>query len=204
MIRVILAGEGKNELGGFAVEASFRDEKPERGVVEALLRQVRPEGWQVVASILWKDIPKLRVGIGGKGEGLNLRRAVHHAKKRGCEVLAFTRDRDKAKFAHRETDIEETLAAIRREGTDGPAIIGGVAIEKLESWLAAISGAHASEDMRRPEERLAELGIGEKDTAAMVRFVEETGLGKVPADAVSLRRWLDRAREILGVTSPPP
>ncbi len=202
MIRVILAGEGKNELGSFAVEAPFRAEKPEPGVVEALLRQIRPDGWQVVDAILWKNIPKLRVGIGGKGEGLNVQRAIHHAKKRGCDVLAFTRDRDKAKFAHREREIEATLAELRDQGAAGPGIIGGVAIEKLESWLAALAGAQDSESLRRPEERLAELGIGEKDTAAMVRFVEETGLGKVPADALSLLRWLDRAREILGARTP--
>jgi hypothetical protein len=201
LIRVILAGEGKNELGSFAVEAPFRGNNPEPGVVEALLRQIRPDGWQVVDAILWKNIPKLRVGIGGKGEGLNVRRALHHAKKRGCDVLAFTRDRDKAKFAHREKEIEATLDALRSEGAAAPAIIGGVAIEKLESWLAALSGVQTSEDLRRPEEKLAELGIDDKDTAAMVRFVEDTGLGNVPADALSLRRWLDRARNILGETN---
>jgi hypothetical protein len=35
----------------------------------------------------------------------------------------------------------------------------------------------------------------------MVRFVEDTGLGNVPADALSLRRWLDRARNILAETN---
>jgi hypothetical protein len=54
VIRIILAGEGKNELGGFAVEAAFRDEEPEPGVLETLLRQVRPEGFRVVYAILWK------------------------------------------------------------------------------------------------------------------------------------------------------
>jgi hypothetical protein len=195
VIRVILAGEGKNELGRFAVEVAFRGDDPEPGVIEALLRKVRPDGWKVVDAIPWKKTPKLQVGIGGKGEKLNVERAYHHAKKRGCDVFVFTRDRDKARFAHRDDDIEQAIAAL--DGT-GPAIVGGIAIEKLESWLAAIAGIEGSEALRRPEEKLAEFGIGEKDTDAMVRFVEETGLAGIPADARSLRRWLERASRALG------
>lgn len=195
MIRVVLAGEGKNELGRFAVEVAFRGDTPAPGVLEALLRKVRPDGWRVVDAIPWKKTPKLQVGIGGKGERLNVERAYHHAKKRGCDVLVFTRDRDKAKFTHRHDDIEQAIAGL--DGT-GPAIVGGVAIEKLESWLAAIAGIEGSEALRRPEEKLAELGIEEKDTDAMVRFVEEKDLARIPDDARSLRRWLDRASRALG------
>ncbi|WP_437630055.1 hypothetical protein [Sorangium sp. So ce854] len=202
MIRVILAGEGKNELGGFAVEPSFRDDNPEPGVVEALLRQVRPEGWKVVDAILWKNIPKLRVGIGGKGEELNVQRASHHAKKRGCEVFAFTRDRDGAKFALREEGIERAIEELTGSADQQPTVVGGVAVEKLESWLVAVAGHHGSEGMRRPHETLAELGINEKDTAAMVRLVEENGLTNIPADARSLRRWIERARRALGEPAP--
>lgn len=194
MIRVILAGEGKNELGGFAVDVAFRGDDPEPGVVEALLRQVCPDGWKVVDAILWKKTPKLQVGIGGKGEALNVRRAFHHAKKRGCDVFVFTRDRDKPKFAHRDEDIERAIAELSGEGA---AIVGGVAIEKLESWLVAVAGIPGSEALRRPEDALAALGVGEKDTAAMVAFVEERGLQSLPTDARSLRRWLDRASRAL-------
>jgi hypothetical protein len=78
-----------------------------------------------------------------------------------------------------------------------------VAIEKLESWLAAVAGHHRSEEMRRPEERLAELGVGAKETRAMVELIEQRGLAGIPGDARSLRRWLERAREALGVQSEP-
>jgi hypothetical protein len=60
VIRVILAGEGKNELGSFAVEAPFRGDTPEPGVVEALLRQIRPDGWQVVDANVPPDALSLR------------------------------------------------------------------------------------------------------------------------------------------------
>ncbi len=196
MIRVILAGEGRNELGGFATEAPFRKDDPEAGVIEALLRQVRPDGWRVIDAIPWKKAPKLQVGIAGKGEALNVQRAYHHAKKRGCDILAFTRDRDDAKFAHRESDIERAIASIT-ETNEGPALVGGVAIEKIESWVAAIAGATQSEKLRRPEEKLNALGIHNKDTAGMVRVVEEHGLSSIPDDAQSLRRWLERAEKAL-------
>lgn len=195
MIRVILAGEGRNELGSFSIEAAFRDD-PEPGVVEALLRQVRRSGWQVVDAILWKRLPKLKVGIGGRGEELNVLRAYHHARRRGCDILAFTRDRDGVKYAHRDEDIERALATLKASG-EGPVVVGGVAIEKLESWLTAIAGHHRSEEMRRPEEKLADLGVGDKDTRAMVALIEQRGLAGIPDDARSLHRWLDRAREAL-------
>jgi hypothetical protein len=202
LIRVIIAGEGANEVGGFVKEEAFRDGEPRPGVVEALLRQVRPDGWKVVDAILWKKIPKLQVGIGKKGEEHNVYRAFHHAKKRGCDVFAFTRDRDKAKFAHRDGDIERAIEVLQKDSGAQPAIVGGVAIEKLESWLTALAGMHGSEALRRPEEVLSGFGIEEKNTSAMVRFVEERGLGEIPADAGSLRRWLARAREALGQPGP--
>lgn len=196
MIRVFLAGEGKNELGSFSIDAQFRD-GPEPGVLETLLRQVRREGFQIVGAIVWSKLPKLQVGIGGRGEELNVLRAHHHAGRRGCDVLVFTRDRDGVKYAHRDVDIERALTTLHESG-EGPTVVGGVAIEKLESWLAAIAGHHRSEEMRRPEEKLAELGVGEKDTTAMVQLIEEKGLTGIPDDARSLHRWLERARKALG------
>ncbi len=199
MIRVILAGEGRNELGDLWVEAAFRPRdgtKARPGVLEALLREVRREGWEIVDALPWKTLPKLQVGIGKKGEEHNVRRAYHHAKKRGCEVLVFTRDRDGVKFAHREEDIDRAVADLRTNG-DGPAIVGAVAVEKLEGWLLAVAGARRSEEQRRPEEQLTDLGVEPKDTAGMVALVEQHGLAAIPEDARSLRKWLEQARDAL-------
>ncbi|MEO5729930.1 MAG: hypothetical protein ABI134_25640 [Byssovorax sp.] len=201
MIHVFLAGEGPNELGAFGKEESFQpaSEKERRnspGVLEALLRHVQADGWEVAGGIRWQNIRKLQVGVGKKGEEASVHRAFHHAKKRGCHVLAFTRDRDKPKYAHRVEEIETAIAALAATG-DGPAIIGGVAIEKLESWLVAIAGIVGSEGMSRPEEVLSRLGIAEKDTEAMINLVTAADLSRIPADAKSLLLWLTRARAVL-------
>ncbi len=92
LIRVDLAGEGKNgKLGGFAVGQSFRDDNPEPGVVEALLRVRRgvegrgrhPPG---------RTSPKLRVGI-DEARKLNLgaRSACQKTWVRGLCVHARPR-----------------------------------------------------------------------------------------------------------------
>lgn len=201
MIRIILAGEGRNELGDWWVEDAFRPEIPEPGVLEALLRQVRHDGWQVVGALRWTRLPKLQVGIGKKGEEQNVRRAFHHAKKRGCDILVFSRDRDGPKFAHREEDIERAIAALSAE-QGGPRIVGAVAVEKLEAWVLAVSGQRRSEDLRRPEGRLGEIGVPPKDTAAMIALVDRCGLSGIPDDAVSLRKWLARAKGALGAPEP--
>lgn len=196
MIRVILAGEGTNELGGYASEPAYRADKPVAGVLETLLRQVRPDGWQVVDAVPWKKTPKLQVGIGGKGEELNVQRAYHHAKKRGCDVFAFSRDRDHPKFAHREHEIEKAIESIV-QANDGPAIVGGIAIEKIEAWILAIAGVLHSENVRYPEEKLLELEVRAKHTADMTQVIEQLGLKRLPEDAQSLRQWLGRAERAL-------
>ena len=201
MIHVFLAGEGPNELGAFGKEESFqpssdKERRKSPGVLEALLRHVQEDGWEVTGGVRWKDIRKLQVGVGKKGEEASVHRAFLHAQKRGCHVLVFTRDRDKPKYKHRVDEIEAAIASLDGDG-DGPAIIGGVAIEKLESWLVALAGIAGSEGMTRPEDVLSKRGIAEKDTEAMLNLVNDADLTRIPADAVSLRAWLDRARAVL-------
>jgi hypothetical protein len=157
---------------------------------------VHADGWEVTGGIRWQNIRKLQVGAGGRGEEASVHRAHFHAKKRGCHVFAFARDRDKPKFAHRVKEIEAAITALDA-ADDGPSVIGGVAIEKLESWLVALTGKPGSEGMARPEEVLSKLGIAEKDTEAMINLVIDADLSRIPADATSLLLWLDRARAVL-------
>ncbi len=194
MIRIFLAGEGPNELGSWAREAPYRD-PAFPGVIETLLRRVCPDGWQVVEAIAWKRIRKLRINEHGNVEVRNIRGLVLFAKEHQCQAVAFARDRDRN--SQREKDVEEGITKAKEDHPTGPAIIGGVAIERLESWLVALCGKTKSEDIRRREEVLAELGVKEKDTRAMVELVEKANLNTIPDDAHSLKLWLRRAESVL-------
>jgi len=93
MIRVVLAGEGPNELGTWSREAPYR-EPSTPGVVEALLKRVRPDGWKVVDAVPWRSLRKLRVGKHGEAERRNIRGLVLRAWEAGAHIVAFVRDRD--------------------------------------------------------------------------------------------------------------
>lgn len=205
-LRICLAGEGANELGGRSGEPTYwktlTPERIELGVVEALLRKVRDEGWNIVEAIQWKQLRKLKARPSGAGrESDNVRKAALHASERGCDLLVFVRDRDDSDDhpnPDRETDIEAGIRIALEDHEGVLGIVGGVAIRRLESWLLAITGTGKTEESRRPEELLVMLGVREKHTAEMVGLVEQADLAQVPGDARSLRAWLDRARAALG------
>lgn len=197
MIEVFLAGEGRNELGGWCSEPGYRDDSPTPGVLEALARHVAPSGWRVRDAMQWKNIPKLTVGTKGKGvERKTILAARLHATERGCSVLMFSRDRDGPKNTARQ-EIEQTLAELANDG--GIAIVGGVAVERLESWLLALSGCTGTEALRggKTDHELDTLGVRAKDTAAMVEHVQRCGLASIASDAASLAAWLKRVEDCL-------
>ena len=190
MIEVFLAGEGRNELGGWCLEPEYRG--PDPGVLETLARHVAPSGWRVRDAIQWKNIPKLQIGSKGKGvERKTILAARLHAKERGCTVLIFSRDRDSPKYGARQREIEQTLAELAADD-DGVAIAGGICVERLESWLLALSGRTGTEDLRasKIDQELEALGVRPKDTATMIEHVHRRGLAAIPADAASLSAWL--------------
>jgi hypothetical protein len=201
MIRVFLAGEGPNDIGDWARHRSYRDDSPSPGVPEAILRKVRGDGWRVCGAVLWKKIHKLQVRPPAGAETKNVLGAALAARDAGCDVLVFVRDRDDSNAnprKERERDIEQGIARVPQDVSDQLRIVGGVAIRRLESWIVALSGKNGSEEMRRPEDALRELGIGDKSTGDMVEFVQDkVDLANVPSDARSLRRWLERGRDAL-------
>jgi hypothetical protein len=200
LIKVFLAGEGRNELGGWSRERTYRDERPLLGVLESLARHVVPTGWEVHDAMVWKNIPKLAIGTRGKGlERKTVLAARLHAMESGCDVVVFSRDRDgpKKDKGEREQEIEAVLAEL--EGDARVTVVGAVCIERLESWLLALSGRSRTEGFgdAQVDEELAKLGIPKKDTVRMLELVERHGLAKVPPDARSLRTWIDRVRAAL-------
>ena len=105
--------------------------------------------------------------------------------------MVFVRDRDGS--ARRQQDVE---CAIREAGGE-LRIVGGLAIERLESWLLSLDGQHGAEDLPHPEQQLPGH-VPVKDTVAYVAIVERAGLDRLPADAHSLRTWIERAKAALG------
>jgi hypothetical protein len=199
LIEVFLAGEGRNELGGWYDEPAYRDERPLPGVLESIARRLVPSGWEVHDAIQWKNIPKLAIGAKGKGvERKNVLVAHLYARERDCKVLLFSRDRDGRKNDLREREIEDALSELEADD-GGVAVAGGVCIERLESWLLALSGRAGTEALRdnKVDDELVALGVPAKDTARMLALVERHGLDVVASDASSLRAWLGRAKAVL-------
>ncbi len=190
MIDVFLAGEGPNDIGSWHRERPYRDPS-HCGVIETLLLLLAPEGWRVLDGIAWKNIRKFRPNQPGKAEVRNVLGAILLAKENGCHILAFTRDRDGSE--QRQKDVERAMSQNANEAKT-PFVIGGMAIEKLESWLLALAGISGSESERRPERVLEEKTGLKKETKLMVEFVQKHGLDNIPQDAKSLRNWLELAR----------
>ncbi len=209
MKRIFIAGEGPNDLGGWCRLRQYRDDPPLPGALETLLRKVCNEGWLILDSIRWKDIKKLRsryrktaghqVRINaGANEEKNVHAAALMARERGCQVLAFFRDRDGNQNLQRQEDIESGIERAKQD-SEGLEVIGGMATERLESWLVALSGGNGSESLGRTRvaEILQQLGVHEKKTDSYVELIESADLDSLPEDAYSLRSWLEQAREIL-------
>ncbi|MDC0722949.1 hypothetical protein [Nannocystis bainbridge] len=201
MKRVVLGGEGPNELGGWCNLPPYRAETPVPGVLEALLRHVRPDGWIVIDAVVWSSIRKYRAGGHADAEERNVLGLVLKARERGADIVAFARDCDGDGAQHRRriASIDVGLARAREEFPQGPAVIGGSAVRMLEAWVLAIGGERRTEEMGREglETGFQRFQIPLKKTPALVDFVQKADLGRIPADAVSLTKWLARAREVL-------
>jgi len=194
-VKVFLGGEGRNELGSWCGHPSYQSGDV-CGVLEALLRKVKSDGWSIVGGIAWKDIRKLRANSPGEAERHNVRALVLKAREAGCDLVAFVRDRDGA--PDRESAVMDGLREVQT-GADDPIVIGGMAIEKIEGWMLALKGQHRSETHKHPEKQTKDLGIDDKDTAEMVQTIETADFDRLPSDATSLQGWLEQARKAFGL-----
>lgn len=196
-VKVFLAGEGKNELGGRIGPAAFHN-SDKRGVLEALLEKVRAKpGWVVEGAREWKSYRKFTARGIVDAETRAVMGAALDAREANCQVLAFCRDRDKD--IGRKDAIEDGMKRLAHDGSSPLGVIGGVAIPTLEGWVLALMSQSRTDSLSpaRAAEKLIELGVPAKDTDAMVRIVDQSNLDAVPVDAQSLRRWLERARDVM-------
>ncbi|HEY1695971.1 MAG TPA: hypothetical protein VGG39_27580 [Polyangiaceae bacterium] len=199
MIRVLVAGEGPNELGqpleGIVVEG----ERPTGGgVIEALMAKVRPTRWQVIQTVSWKDVHKLQPNSPETGDARTVAILVLRAKEMGCHALVFLRDRDGS--PSRERRVRDAAVAAKDPRV---ALAAGVPIEMLECWLLALRKEWGSQASSDPVQELAtKHGVAAKSTPAMVQLVRNASLLHAPPDAVSLWQWLRRVAHALKVKPP--
>lgn len=197
-VRVWLGGEGTSELGGRA------DATDRVGAIEALLLRLEPTGWTVAGATQWKRIRKYRAGAALRGgishaDVANVLGLVLEAHENGCEVVAFSRDRDADEGREAAVTKGIELAVF-----DPPvAIIGGLAVPCLEGWILALVGQRDTDHMsrQRAADELVKRKIALKDTDGYVKIIEDAypdGLiGSLPVGCHSLRSWLSLAVTIL-------
>jgi hypothetical protein len=199
----MIAGEGPNELGDWCNEVAYqpragdRSKAPRRtGVLEALLKQVRPDGWRIEGGIPWKKIRKLKAGNHRGAEARNVLGLINEAQERNFDVVAFARDRDGD--TDRERDFLDGIRDAEKLFEQPPAIIGGMAIERLESWVAAVLDVRNAEELsdNQIDSLLKNHGIKPKDGGAMVERIEFCGIEKAK-EAPSLATWLENAAKAL-------
>jgi hypothetical protein len=192
-VKLLLSGEGYDDIGDWAKEPMYRASPPETGVIEALLRKIEGGELTVREAIPWKKIPKFRAGDHAHPETRNVLGLALKADDMRCNALVFVRDRDRDEG--RQADIENGIKLAQSKFPD-LAIAGGVAVEEIEAWILAILGERRSEHHADPKDILKKThSIAGR--ASMVEALEERDLNQIPPDAVSLRAWLDRATSVL-------
>lgn len=199
MIRVLVAGEVSNELGPLQPPADFGEGRRDSGggVVEELMAKVRSTGWKIVEAMVWRDVPKLRVGARGHEDKKTVAALALRAREKGCNALIFLRDRDGE--AARERAIDTAVAEIQ----PGLHVAGGVPMEKLEHWLLALKGEESAHCDANPEDSLeVRYRVPRKRVTAMVQLVRNSSIRKAAPDAQSLRTWLRKVAVALSVTIP--
>lgn len=195
--RVFLGGEGQNELGSRLGHPAYQsNEAP--GVVEALLRRVRPSGWTVIGACKWCEIRKLRARGPSPQDEQNVLGLTLEAARARADVLAFTRDAEDDKGRPRV--IAKALAQAQ-EQFPAVALIGAAAVPVLEGWILALQGETGTESLRQAaaQSLLGRKGIEDKNTRMMVEVVAKADLRAIPKDARSLHGWLARAETALPI-----
>jgi len=182
-IRVLVAGEGKDDIGD-----SYSGVE---GVVQALLRCVDDGAWIFVRTRTWKSIRKFKAGEHRSAETRNVLGLLQDARDDKVHAIAFVRDRDGD--AQRECEVAKGMDEVVKTGEFH--VIGGVAIESIDAWVLACCGDHKAEGYKKPKAVLDEVhGVGTR--ASKVDRVRSADPSTLPKTAKSLHAWLGRARAV--------
>lgn len=189
-LRVYLCGEGKDDIGRWAVEAAYRQQaQPSDGVIGTLARKMVPDGWQVVDGRPLKNVPVLRVGGGERGsEARRFRGAVQLAREAECDVLLFARDEDGD--GSRGDELRALAAA---PYASPPEVALAVVVPCIEGWVL---------ELLRPGSRTKAKAQAEwsEHQAATGVSMEEVVLawgGSRERLTHDLQRWLERVKGVL-------
>jgi hypothetical protein len=195
-VKVFLGGEGKNDIGTRA-QTPMGDQP---GVVEALLRKLRPDGWHVAGAMEWKSIRKYRAGAAkhraDHADVHNIEALIERAYEQACEMLVFVRDVDGEPL--REAEIRRLLTTLDLGSYPYPlGVAGGIAKPTLEAWILHLHGIANTDALTRAaaERKLGELGITLKSSDAYLAVVE--ACEPLPTGDGSLCEWLEQARTLL-------
>lgn len=188
---VFIGGEGPNEIGGSSGATSAYP-----GVVEALLRSIRRDGWSVIGSRRWAGIVKLRARGATPGDEQNVLGLVLEASRKGAGAVAFVRDADNQ--AERVATIRRGIQRAQEEFPD-IRVVGGCPFPVLEAWILAVLGKTGTENLRKARaiEQAQAEGIRHKNTQDMVDAIGKMDPKRLPSDATGLRRWLNDAEAAL-------
>ncbi len=201
-MKILIAGEGKTEIGYWAVEEKHRTEAKrltEHGVIDAFLRKLSPEATEIVDGIDWKNILKYTARGSRQPknklvqlDGQSVLRLLLHAEEKRYDAVIFVRDRDDK--PDREKDIKTALEIGRERFT--PQVAGWVAAQEIESWLLSLKDEKDAERYGNSGDVLRDK-FGVESLDEKVAIVDEANLENIRQDARSLRNWLDQVRAIL-------
>lgn len=196
--KIIVAGEGPDELGRWYRESPYRhmsrDGADVPGILEALLGKLHLAPWEIVDGATWKRVPLYRAGNRRAPETRRVLGLALLGAERNADAVVFVRDRDGDR--EREADIETGIAQAPALGLT-TSLAGGVAVEEIEAWILALLGDRHAEEHARPKEKLAE-SHGLRTRAEKVAVIEDTQIDPVAWSATSLQRFRDRVRALLG------
>jgi hypothetical protein len=195
-VKVFLGGEGTNDIG---TRAQATGNRP--GVIEVLLKKLRPDGWKVVGAIEWKSIRKYRAGAATQradhADVHNVHALVQRAYEDACEMLVFVRDVDGEQL--RAKAIRKAVAELKVDEWAADygyalAIAGGIAQPTLEAWILHLHGVPNTDELTKAgaERKLLDHGIALKSSANYLAIAE--ACDPLPTGAGSLCEWLDCAR----------
>jgi len=191
-VKVLLAGEGKTDLGDYA-EPHFRKESPKHGVVVALAETFAPAEWTVGHVVTWSKIKKYRAGDHASPEARHVLALALDAKERALDAVVFSRDGDGE--SERMEDVRDGIKRARREFPNVP-VAGGGPTQTIENWLLAIRGESGTEDLHRAKAK-ARVEAEARDFEAKVDWVRASGSMNVASDAASLHDWIRALRELV-------